>query len=173
MSDYTFWLKKIGSNNSKIWRERQYRHGLICFFDALSLYLKAGYSLGYSWFETLRVMNPYLSLEVAHDLRGGSELFKEEGDVTDILKHLAVTCRIVPYRMWFSVVLKLYESGAQLIQGVDAVTTTLRREQERDFESHCRALPTKVNVILMLFFLPPTFLWLFVPLVLEIVSQFE
>lgn len=173
MAVHPIWLKGLRERRNRVWKNRQYRHGLICFFDSLSLFLRAGYSLGYSWPETLKSLDGLLASEVRDDLQGGMKVLSEEWEVAETLNQLATSCRIEPYRLWFALILKLYENGAQLIRGVEAVTTALRREQERDFEAHCRSLPTKVNIILMLFFLPPTFLWLFIPLVLEILAQFK
>jgi pilus assembly protein TadC len=75
--------------------------------------------------------------------------------------------------MWFGVLAELYDSGTSTIQAIQAISQTLRREQEAELETHLRVLPLKVNVVLMIFFLPPTFLWLFGPLVMEILAQFE
>lgn len=173
MANYKILLKRLSQPFYLKWEQRKYRYGLICFFDSLALYLKAGFSLSYSWPETLRALEGTFSPELLSDLRGTQAQFSAESDLGGLLLDLKNNCRNVSYRMWFGILWELYLSGAQLIHGVEAVTLALRREQEREFEMHCRALPTKANIVLMLFFLPPTFLWLFIPLILEILSQFK
>lgn len=158
---------------SRKWKKRRYRQGLIRFFEALALYLKAGFALSYSWAETFKTLESNLTEDLRCDLKGTSGEETDEFSATTTLKTLRDQCRIAPYRMWFGVLLELYETGAQLTQGVEAVVLSLRREQERELEAHCRSLPVKVNVVLMVFFLPPTFLWIFVPIVLEILSEFK
>jgi hypothetical protein len=173
MADYKILLRRLSQPFYRQWQQRKYRYGLICFFDSLTLYLKAGFSLSYSWPETLRALEETFSAELLGDLRGPKTESWAERDLGGLLLDLKNNCRNVSYRMWFGILWELYSSGAQLTHGVEAVTTALRREQEREFEMHCRALPTKVNIVLILFFLPPTFLWLFIPLILEILSQFK
>jgi hypothetical protein len=86
---------------------------------------------------------------------------------------LKLNYRSAPHRLWFGVLAELYGSGTSLVQPVQAIAGTLRKEQHAELENHLRVLPVKVNVVLMVFFLPPTFLWLFGPLLMEILAQFE
>jgi hypothetical protein len=144
-------------------RERRLRHDLIYFLEALSLHLQCGFELSYSWPETLAAVAMELEPRLQAALHGDGE--KPMGDK---LRDLAANYPVPSHRMWFSVLAELYSSGAPLVEAVQAISQALRREQSRDLETHCRNLPTKANVCLLLFFLPPTLLLLFVPLVLEL-----
>lgn len=157
----------------KKWEQRRARRGLIQFFEALSLYLRAGFALSYSWPETLKSLGPHLPHLLRAELSSQSLEAGTEESVGDILNRLKSGCCIASHRMWFGVLAELYDSGTSTIQAIQAISQTLRREQEAELETHLRVLPLKVNVVLMIFFLPPTFLWLFGPLVMEILAQFE
>ena len=173
MANHKIFLKLFKNPLSRKWSERRYRQGLIHFFEALSLHVKAGFALSYSWPETIASLEESICERLRGDLASKTKEAELEDTVGEILKILSRSCWIASYQIWFGVVSELYESGAPLSQAVEAIATTLRREQERDLEAHCRSLPMKVNVTLMIFFLPPTFLFLFGPLVLEILSQFK
>ena len=166
MANHKIFLKLFKNPLSRKWSERRYRQGLIHFFEAW-------FALSYSWPETIASLEESICERLRGDLASKTKEAELEETVGEILKRLSRSCWIASYQIWFGVVSELYESGAPLSQAVEAIATTLQREQERDLEAHCRSLPMKVNVTLMIFFLPPTFLFLFGPLVLEILSQFK
>ncbi len=173
MANYSIFINPIKRALEKRRQQRRYRQGLIYFFEALSLYLKAGFSLPHSWPETLTALRGAIPEQLQKDL---SFRLKESGHqegVSDVLSRLKKEGSVASHKMWFGVLEELYESGAGLTQCIEAVATTLRRDQDRELEAHCRSLPVKANVILILFFLPPTFLWIFAPLLLEILTQFK
>ncbi len=146
---------------------RRQRQELGHFLDAVSLYLEAGFDLGYAWPEVHRVLAGQLSPQVRDTLavaRGGA--------ISPVLARLGETYPDRQHRLWFQVLRELYERGAGLRDGVEAAARALREEQERDLEAHCLRLPTRANVVLLLFFLPPTLLLLFAPLIGEIGRAF-
>lgn len=153
--------------------QRVNRTGLIHFFDALSLYLQAGFALSYAWKEVLSSLEGALPTELRAAL--SFRMSESEGleAITQVLFRLQNESAVVPHCVWFSVLADLHSSGGGLTRGVESISKFLRNEQQRDLESHCRSLPTKVNIALLLFFLPPTFLWVFAPLVFEISKQFK
>lgn len=140
---------------------RARRRDLIRFLEALALFLQCGFDLSYSWPTAI----------------GGAESVPEplrdtagEGMAAHLTR-LSETYPDPEHRLWFSVLRQLYEQGAGLTDAVLAIGSTLREEQNRDWERHCRTLPTKINVLLILFFLPPTLVLLFVPLLAEVMKS--
>lgn len=164
VSKIIFWKK---------WEQRQVCRGLIQFFEALALYLRAGFALSYSWPETLKSLGPTLPQSLRAELSPRPLEAGTEESVGHILNRLKLECCVPSHCVWFGVLAELYDSGTSLVQATQAISQTLRRELETDLETHLRVLPIKVNVVLMVFFLPPTFLCLFAPLVMEILAQFE
>ena len=151
-------------------KARLWRHQLMQFLDALSLYLQAGYDLAYGWPETHRALKAELCPGLGKELefsRGG-----EEEGILALLSRLAMHYPDPGHRLWFSVLKELYSSGAGLGEAVRAMASHLRHEHYRDLDAHCRNLPIKINVLVLLFFLPPSLLLLFTPLLLEILSAF-
>jgi len=159
MENFEFLLKR---------RRRLLRRDLIGFLDALSLQLQVGYDLAYGWPETLAALDSQLGPDMRTFLRP-----LDDEAMSATLTRLAGAYPVEAHRHWFHALLDRYVSGASVLESVRAIATYLRKEQERDFEAHCRTLPSKLNVLLILFFLPPTFLLLFVPLILEIIQGFR
>ena len=142
-------------------RERAFRRDLIAFFEALSLYLRAGYDLSFSWPEILDQTRG-LAGEFVSCLRG-----KEGADgIGPLLSRLTESYPVESHRVWFAVLRELYEQGAPLTEAVQAIGASLREEQSRDWEAFARTLPTKANLILLVAFLPPTLILLFLPLLM-------
>lgn len=173
MANHKILLMRMKKLSSKKWKKREYRRGLIYFFESLSLYLKAGFSLSYCWGETLRALKGAIPQELEIELRGGEQVLGVMESLGEVLENLKCNCHIESYRMWFAVLSDLYVSGASLTRPVESLVLALRREQEAELEAHCRSLPLKVNIVLILFFLPPIFLSLLGPLVCEILTQFN
>jgi hypothetical protein len=144
---------------------RRRRRDLIEFLDALSLYLRVGWDLGHAWRETLATLDSHFASDLSSWLCHAED---SRENLMRIWQHLSQNYPDTSHRVWFSAIENLYRNGAGMGEVIQAISSTLRKEQERDLENHCRLLPTKVNVCLILFFLPPTLVWLFAPLVLEI-----
>jgi hypothetical protein len=147
---------------------RDYRHGLVQFFEALFLNLSSGYELSYAWKETLLA----LSKDLPQGLSKALSATEEDQSMALILRHLSENYAVLTHRIWFQTLRELYESGAGLSEAVRGIALTLRKEHERDLENHIRNLPTKLNVCMILFFFPPTLALLFFPLLLEILRAF-
>lgn len=148
------------------WKIRQWRQGLLHFFEAVTLYLEAGYDLAYAWPEALLAIGDELPPSLRHAL----EPAKEEG-LSATLTRLNLTFDIIEQRLWFGVLAELYSRGASLVDGVQCLAGQLRREQERALEEHLRDLPSRASILLILFFLPPTFLLLFSPLLHQLLRS--
>lgn len=148
-------------------RKRRVRHSLIQFFETIGLYLQAGYDLGYGWPESLKAIREQMPRGLALEL-------SQKGDepVNQVLFRLSENFEIEGLRIWFSVIYELYQNGAGLSHSISSIASTLRSEHARDLENHLQRLPSKTNILVILFFLPPTFLLLFYPLLLEITSSF-
>ena len=148
-------------------RKRRVRHGLLQFFETVGLYLHAGYDLGYAWPESLEALKGAMP----QGLR--EELSKKSGEsMHETLVRLARGFNVREFRVWFSVIQELYESGAGLSACASSIAGTLRSDHLREWEEHLQKLPSKVNILVLLFFLPPTFLLLFYPLLLDILTSF-
>jgi hypothetical protein len=145
-------------------KHRAFRRDLIAFFEALSLYLGAGYDLSYSWAQILTQIKESLAPEMGRLLAG------EENRMGALLKGLTQGYPIAKHRVWFAVLAELYEQGAPLTEAVQAMAAGLRAEQARDWEAFARTLPTKANLVLLVCFLPPTLVLLFLPLVMTLDS---
>lgn len=141
---------------------RRRRQRLAHFFEVLSLYLEAGLDLAYAWpraWEALEGNDDFLRM-------------REGESVSAALERLAATYPEPGHALWFSVVGELYGRGAGLRDGVQAAARALRAEQNRALDAHCRKLPMRANVILMIFFLPPTLVLLFAPLLSALLKGF-
>lgn len=147
--------------------ERAMRHGLILYLESLSLHLAAGFEMRYAWDETFAA----LKNEFPVDLVALLEIRTGEG-MQDVFQRLTDTYPTSAHRLWFSVLLELYQSGAGMVEVVKSVAETLRSEQANDLETHVRNLPTLMNIILILFFFPPTLLLVFAPLLFELTHLF-
>lgn len=156
MEDFGFLLKK---------RERRLRRDLIRFLDLIALHLQGGYDLGYAWPETVRA----LSAELEPGIAGLLSPAAHEG-IAPLLERLEKGYPVAEHRLWFSVIARLYEEGAGLHEPVTAIAATLRKELERDLERHCRNLPSRTNILLLLFYFPAVALLLFIPLLVELLD---
>ncbi len=145
---------------------RRVRHALMQFLETVGLYLQAGYDLGYAWPESLKAIGDKMPAGLLPELSS-----REEEPIGQLLERLANHFSIRPLRVWFSVILELYQSGAGLSHCVSSIANTLRSEHSRDLENHLQRLPSRTNILIILFFLPPTFLLLFYPLLLEVISS--
>src|SRR5262249_23297837 len=138
---------------------RQRRAKLLHFFEALSAYIQCGYDLSYAWYSHLE---PILDLEL--DLKSDQKDRARDRELARDLEELANQYPDPSHRLWFALLARLYSEGAPLEDAVLAAVQALQREHLVDLESHCRTLPYRLNLRILLFFLPPTFLLLFFPL---------
>ncbi|MBI4403042.1 MAG: hypothetical protein HY537_02705 [Deltaproteobacteria bacterium] len=143
-------------------RHRRLRKELSHFFHSLSLFFLAGYDMAYGWPETLKLLNS----ELSEDLKQWLKLPDAESLVS-LLERLAMQFPVTSCRTWFSVLRELYVSGSPLNEAVGNIALTLSEEHLRELDCHCRTLPTKINILMLLFFLPPVMILLFVPLITE------
>ena len=162
MASFSLLLKSNG--------QRELRRGLIYFLEGLSLHLQGGYEFSYSWAETIKMMSHELPIPLRNELTLESS---SEGGLNQLLTRLAMSYPTESHRIWFAVLQKLYLSGAGLVDGTLGLAQTLRSEEERDLKHHLKTLPTKINITLILFFLPATFLLLFVPLLINLANNFK
>ena len=156
------------NHSTKARQVRRVRRELIQFCDSLLLFLGCGYDLAYSWTETLRASTQSNSLPQIRP-----ELSLSGVGLTQHLNHLTANFCHAQFRQWFGIFEDAYKTGSPMIPIITAFAQNLRREQERDFEEHCRNLPTRTNVLLLLFFLPPTLLLIFSPLLSHFGRLFE
>lgn len=146
-------------------RDHQVTRDLAFFIEALSLYSKVGYDLAYCWPLALNSMQS-LMVPALHD-----QLKVQQGSLAMTLEELVKMHPVERHRMWFSVIGQIYASGAGIGQVLEAFSSALRQELDREIDEHCRALPTKINVISLLVFFPAAAVLLFVPLLLEVLRQ--
>jgi len=146
---------------------RRWRRDLIRFLDALNLYLYCGYDLGFSWEQAHGVLCDELSPTIATSLRP-----RAEDTPALFLQRLATEYPDAPHRVWFWALRELYLQGAPLAPAVESFSRQLSQEEGRELAQHLRELPTKLNLTLILFYLPPTLTLLFFPLVLEFLRVF-
>lgn len=140
------------------------RNELVRYLEWVLLYLSAGYELGFAWEQT-RLQVP---LELIPELLPFLESAESQSGHS-ISKRLRWFSEHLPYdemRMWFGAIEKLYQSGAGLSGPLRAAIRTLRNSEAQDLEQHLRALPGKVNVLMLIFFIPPTLVLMLLPLLL-------
>lgn len=133
-------------------RRRRDLSELLVRLDLLSLYLGAGFDLSYAW---------------------GEATGSAPGPVAGELDRLARTYPNPVHRVWFASLRDLYGQGAPVQPLVAAFADYLRKERARDMEVFARELPTRANLLLLLFFLPAAFLLLFAPLLLQLGQAFS
>jgi len=121
---------------------RKKRKELLLFFELLALYVSAGYDLFYAWAQSVEASGVFLKPK-AHQ------------SMNSLLKDLESHFDLENYRFTFSVLRQLYHQGATLAPALQAFSRALRRDLERDIEAHLRIAPTRANICLLFFFLPP------------------
>lgn len=128
------------------------RGRLAFFLEALCLHVKAGNDLAYGWEQSLPCA---LSLPLAENPPW-------------YWKGLSRSWPIVEHRLWFALLEELEGGGAPIGPFLDAFAAQVRRERSAEVDRFCRALPTKLSIALVLFYLPSAFLLLFGPLLLAL-----
>lgn len=126
---------------------------LLRFLECVSLFILAGYDLSFAWHEATATLSPQIQTPV-----GKGEGFGER--LLDLSRHYPLVAR----RVWFRALHDLYTQGAPLSEALDGVTRALRLDQEVALEAFTRDLPLRVNVLLIVWLIPPTLWLLFWPL---------
>jgi len=139
-------------------RARIERQRLLALLDLVSLYLSAGFDLSYAWAEARKA--GFLPVGKDASLLGEIEVF-------------AAQLSNPVHRVWFRALRDLYREGAPVQALLSAFADQVRKERMRDMESFARQLPTRANLLLLLFFLPAAFLLLFAPLLLQLSQAFS
>ncbi len=140
-------------------KARREQSELLHFVESLHLHLAAGYDLAFAWGEAARglaVFSPTLASELGGD-----------APLSERLERLGKTFSQEGARVWFLLLLALYREGSPLLAAVRSLRDRLRTEQEEALVRHAEEYPMKASVVLLLFFLPATFLLLFYPLLAE------
>lgn len=132
--------------------ERDYRRrleGLVAFLDQVLILTEAGYELSYGWEEASRILG--------HLFEG-----RAEGTFRDRLEQVAALAP-ADWRPWFAALWSLYREGGPLLPFLSALQEALRDRLRQEGEIYGRRLPFRLNLILLLFALPPLLALLFVP----------
>lgn len=157
------------SKHLKGCQRKQLKRALILFLETLEVYLRAGFEISFAWPECHAALTPEVECPFFSELAlktNAQESFAES------LQRLSLKYPNPSARPWFGILAELYGAGAPLADAVLALADTLRREEARELEATLRALPARVNVILLLFFLPPALLLIFAPLLMEVLTGF-
>ena len=157
-SSQRFLLK--GKNRHDRWLRRD----LLIFLQAIELYLLAGYDLSFGWRESARAVKP-----------GGFKSWLEADSGAELLSILARFARDYPipgHRIWFAVIRELVSRGASLGPSVAGFIAALHAETQREIASHTRLLPMRLNLLLLMFFLPSTLALVLIPLLIEFIESF-
>ena len=144
----------------KVRKRRRHRDQLIAFLESLCLFLWSGFDLSFAWAEAYKDVTELLDPELA-----GWLLPRPQETTSDRLQRCS---RDFPYpgeRVWFRALYQLYSQGAPLSEAFHSMAAQVREEKQRDQEAFLKALPLKVNLLLLLWLVPPLFACLFWPLI--------
>ncbi len=147
--------------------ERQQLVALLYFFEALRLYVGVGYDLAYAWgraLEGFRTLFPAPIYEVLHPSPG--EAFP------DCLVRLSREWPVAEHRIWFELLVFLYQQGTALGGNLERIAGRLRKENQLALENFGRRLPLVLNIKLLLFFFPAAMLLLMGPLLIMLQESF-
>ncbi len=138
-----------------------YRQCLIQFLQILLLYLQAGYELKLAWLRALSELS---------DKKRKSLFSLQLPEFGTLYEHLDFLAQRQGHdeKHWWRVLYELYGKGAPLVPALKNFVDTLVVQDQADWIRRERQLPLKMNVILIVFFLPPTLLLFIVPLVLAL-----
>ncbi len=137
-------------------RDRRVLTGHLAFFlEALCLQVQAGHDLAYAWREAM-------------GLAGGAKATLTGTEDPFLWRGLSRSWPVPEHRLWFALLEDLEGAGAPLTPLLSAFATAIRKDRERDLEAFCRALPSRLSVVLLLVYLPAAFLLLFGPLLLSL-----
>ena len=120
-------------------RRRRADRECLRFLQFLLVLLEHGYELNYAWSVAARELPEFSGL--SHSTR---------------------------QRVWWEGLEELRRSQSPLVPYLRAWTNQLSESLISEMEEHGRALPTRLNLVLILFNLPPLFILLFGPLLLSL-----
>ncbi len=141
-------------------RQRRAQGGFLHFVEALQLHLAAGYDLAYGWSAAAAGLSA-VAPELAAELRG------DGGPLSARLETLGKKFSQGESRVWFFLILALYREGSPLLAAVRSLRDRLRVEQEEALQRFVEEYPMKASLVLLLAFLPATFLLLIYPLLID------
>jgi hypothetical protein len=124
---------------------------LTYWVQSVFLYLSVGYDLSFAW-----------------EKAGGYS--KEKVSVVTHLKDLAETEPNAQNRIWFQVILGIYQSNGPLLEVFQGFIDCLNQQRELALLSFTQSLPLKLNLCLLGFFFPPQMVLLLTPLVSEFIA---
>lgn len=136
---------------------RRLRLELWRFLGAVAILVESGFDLGYAWDEALGAATEGLSPTLRRLLSHGGPLSRR-------FRRLSRRFPLPEQAAWFAILGELQATGAPVRQGLAAWRSALRREHDRDLDRFGKALPLRMNLVLLLFFLPPALLSLIAPL---------
>ncbi|NBX93263.1 MAG: hypothetical protein EBQ85_08550 [Proteobacteria bacterium] len=153
---------------SRLRVQRKLRKQLLHFFDLLGLYLQVGYELGFAWNQVLRALKSSEKESLLDEL-----IYEDtQESLNDCLSRLRQNFKDPQYRIHFGTLAQLYQQGAPLALATRSISQCLRCEFERDLENHLRKAPTQAQILLLLFFLPPALILLFMPILQQLRNLF-
>ncbi len=129
---------------------------LLQFVEAMALHLEVGYDLAFSWEESALALRAQSSELYA-------ELHSKES-LSARLNYLAEHSSLTEARVWFSLLLTLYQEGSPILGAVNAFRRQLNVDIEAALIRHHEEFPVKASLVLLFFFLPPAFCLIFYPL---------
>jgi len=141
-------------------RDRRARAGFLHFIEAVQLHLAAGYDLAFGWDAAARGLAAFAPA-LAEELRGHGEPLSLR------LERLGENFSQRESRVWFLLILALYREGSPLLAAVRSLRDRLRAQQEEELQRFVEEYPMKASLVLLLAFLPATFLLLVWPLLLD------
>lgn len=137
------------------------------FLNCVGLFLLAGYDLTYSWAKSVSLLRSGWSPQLQ------SFLDLSQSGLAGTLTALNQSYPHDEIRVWFGILKELHEAGAGLSELVFAFADNLHLERSQKLEHHVRVLPTKLNILFLLFFFPPLMILLLGPLLFELIRLSE
>lgn len=144
---------------------RRYRRDLLQFLGALELSVQAGYDLAYAWPKVAAALGGMWEPGFRDQIALGSRSLPE------FLEELKARYPDRDHALWFGILAHHYSLGVSVGQTLRAMGESLRREQSRAWEEHLRTLPTRVSLVLAVFFVAPALWLLFAPLLSQVSSS--
>lgn len=151
------YLKAVFLKTARCNRQRA---ELLSFIESVLLHLEVGYDLSFSWIESANALKPVTPV-LARELKG------EGTPISVTLRRLASGFSLPETRIWFCLLLILYEEGSPVLGAMRAFRNRVIKEQEEALQRHGEEFPFKVSLILLLFFMPAAFCLLLYPLLAD------
>lgn len=138
--------------------------GTLIWLDALSTALGEGDDLGQAW----RKAFGGTAMDLPPPLRWWLRASGRRGGWATRLARAQGGFPLAHHRPWFGALGTLYGRGASLVPTLEAWRETLEAEWSREWKRHEREVPTKVNLLMLLFFFPAAAFLLFYPLLADL-----